>query len=659
MRRLAALLFLIALPAFAQPQREIEVGAVVFGSISGPNVKLLGAAGDGGKRNLLIETDGLGFLLIEGLSGNTTFERSGLQLRGDGDIVMGDDGSSGGILRPSIISGSQVGTSSFPFAEIYGRHVGVRNVLGGPIIELGTGSTAGIGRFRDTAGNQRILLSAIAGDDMIQILNASGTPRVEIGMSAGEVSGWVQTTQAGSPLTATLFGGRLFLNDTTAAHEVILAESSTMADALGINFQCSIGTGSGAPVGACNTCDLWLRTDGLSGATVYGCEASAWAAVGGGSASGAAGAVQLSDGAGGFVDDTGLTFNTAFDTLSTGNLRITTATGSVMGPQTGNEWVWDASFGLYLNTTFGTEINLDSDNNHTTGSFAIRKNSANRGAGTLLLEVQEEADIRLAPPHAVELYIDADNSSTNATFSVFKDGLPGGGTLLLRLYEAGNLEITTGGLTLPNNGNVGEASDPATAVYGRTFVGNNASNGVIAHLGSVGGSTYGRALLYDASGNTKLSLTANSGAGMIAVNNSIGTTRVDIGLSAGETDGVVKTSEAGSNQTVTMSGRDLLFTDTGASQESLLRESLTVDGIEISGGDYHPAGNNTQNNGLATLRWATTFSNILTLGNNACDVAVVTGAPGGACTTCDMRLRTDGGTGTTLYICEGGSWAAK
>lgn len=35
------------------------------------------------------------------------------------------------------------------------------------------------------------------------------------------------------------------------------------------------------------------------------------------------------------------------------------------------------------------------------------------------------------------------------------------------------------------------------------------------------------------------------------------------------------------------------------------------------------------------------------------------GAPAGACTTGDLYTRTDGGVGSTLYVCEGGSWSAK
>jgi hypothetical protein len=35
------------------------------------------------------------------------------------------------------------------------------------------------------------------------------------------------------------------------------------------------------------------------------------------------------------------------------------------------------------------------------------------------------------------------------------------------------------------------------------------------------------------------------------------------------------------------------------------------------------------------------------------------GAPVGACTTGDLYTRTDGGVGSTLYVCEGGTWTAK
>ncbi len=36
-----------------------------------------------------------------------------------------------------------------------------------------------------------------------------------------------------------------------------------------------------------------------------------------------------------------------------------------------------------------------------------------------------------------------------------------------------------------------------------------------------------------------------------------------------------------------------------------------------------------------------------------------TGAPTGSCVTGSLYLRADGGSGSTLYVCEVGSWAAK
>ncbi len=73
----------------------------------------------------------------------------------------------------------------------------------------------------------------------------------------------------------------------------------------------------------------------------------------------------------------------------------------------------------------------------------------------------------------------------------------------------------------------------------------------------------------------------------------------------------------------------------------------------------YPDSDGDHDNGLATRRWDRTYSDNLTLGANQCDIEVVTSAPSGGCTTCDVRLRTTGGAGSTMYVCEAGSWAAK
>lgn len=56
----------------------------------------------------------------------------------------------------------------------------------------------------------------------------------------------------------------------------------------------------------------------------------------------------------------------------------------------------------------------------------------------------------------------------------------------------------------------------------------------------------------------------------------------------------------------------------------------------------------------------TSGSGILTrFPNSAATISFGAGAPSGSCVTPSLYLRTDGGSGSTLYVCEGGSWAAK
>jgi len=40
-------------------------------------------------------------------------------------------------------------------------------------------------------------------------------------------------------------------------------------------------------------------------------------------------------------------------------------------------------------------------------------------------------------------------------------------------------------------------------------------------------------------------------------------------------------------------------------------------------------------------------------------ISTGTGAPSGGCTTGSLFLRTDGGSSTTLYVCESSAWSAK
>ncbi|HVB56423.1 MAG TPA: hypothetical protein VNE63_08340 [Candidatus Acidoferrales bacterium] len=58
--------------------------------------------------------------------------------------------------------------------------------------------------------------------------------------------------------------------------------------------------------------------------------------------------------------------------------------------------------------------------------------------------------------------------------------------------------------------------------------------------------------------------------------------------------------------------------------------------------------------------FTTTGSGILTrFPNSAATISFGSGAPSGSCVTPSLYLRTDGGTSTTLYVCESGAWAAK
>jgi hypothetical protein len=76
-------------------------------------------------------------------------------------------------------------------------------------------------------------------------------------------------------------------------------------------------------------------------------------------------------------------------------------------------------------------------------------------------------------------------------------------------------------------------------------------------------------------------------------------------------------------------------------------------------GDIFPNVAASYNSGLATLYWNTVYaSNFCYSGTSPCDRAGF-GAPGGGCGTGSIYRRTDGGAGTTLYVCESGGWVAK
>jgi hypothetical protein len=72
----------------------------------------------------------------------------------------------------------------------------------------------------------------------------------------------------------------------------------------------------------------------------------------------------------------------------------------------------------------------------------------------------------------------------------------------------------------------------------------------------------------------------------------------------------------------------------------------------------YPSANSSFSQGLATRRYDFMYADNYNIAN-ACTMAAVTGAPSGACTTCHTRVRTDGGTGSTFYVCEATVWVPK
>jgi hypothetical protein len=80
--------------------------------------------------------------------------------------------------------------------------------------------------------------------------------------------------------------------------------------------------------------------------------------------------------------------------------------------------------------------------------------------------------------------------------------------------------------------------------------------------------------------------------------------------------------------------------------------------------DFFPTSDNTTDLGLSNRRWNDIYGSLghmtqLNLGSAPCAIATTGLVPGGACNTCDVLLRTIGGAGSTLYVCEAGAWAAK
>ena len=89
---------------------------------------------------------------------------------------------------------------------------------------------------------------------------------------------------------------------------------------------------------------------------------------------------------------------------------------------------------------------------------------------------------------------------------------------------------------------------------------------------------------------------------------------------------------------------------------------------DIPIGTYHPSGwtlyqADVRYSGSPTNAhpvFMTTGSGILTrFPNSSATISFGAGAPTGTCVTPSLYLRTDGGTGSTLYVCESGAWVAK
>lgn len=97
-------------------------------------------------------------------------------------------------------------------------------------------------------------------------------------------------------------------------------------------------------------------------------------------------------------------------------------------------------------------------------------------------------------------------------------------------------------------------------------------------------------------------------------------------------------------------------TTSGVAYIQAANVSTAVD-LEITASMY-PQTNGTLSQGLATRRYDFMYANNYNI-SGACTMQTVSGAPTGACTTCWMRLRTDGGAGSTLYVCENSAWVAK
>lgn len=162
--------------------------------------------------------------------------------------------------------------------------------------------------------------------------------------------------------------------------------------------------------------------------------------------------------------------------------------------------------------------------------------------------------------------------------------------------------------------------------------------------------------------------TGKSGSGTTAIGATITSPQVNQCLIYDGTKWINSSSCAGdmvlaSIQTVTgaktfNAGKLIIGTNAGAPAivaNSFYRD--TSDGRLYIGAMDGSSWNEIPEAGVSLINLVSGVTGIL--GNANGGRTKASGAPVGACTTGDLYTRTDGGAGTTLYVCEGGSWVAK
>lgn len=123
----------------------------------------------------------------------------------------------------------------------------------------------------------------------------------------------------------------------------------------------------------------------------------------------------------------------------------------------------------------------------------------------------------------------------------------------------------------------------------------------------------------------------------------------DMALGTAQVVTAAKTFNAGTLIVGTNSGAPTIVTN------SFYRDSS--DGKLYVGASNGASWNELFEAGVSVLNLTSNVTGTLPNANGGRTKA--SGAPVGACTTGDLYTRTDGGVGSTLYVCEGGSWSAK